>query len=217
MSNFNSIQMNTPRGTANYPYLNTPDTKFNPDGDYKVNLALEDNEANRKFISKLEANRDKLLADFAPANEAKAKGKKVMLADLYEETDEGEIILKFKQRAVIRTKAGKTFNKKVALFDRHGKPMTDIIGYGSTIKVCFDMCPYYTPSTKLAGCSLRLVAVQVIDLKSGDGMDDGSAYGFSEEEGTYEASESEEESNNVFKDESIDDFEDDEVDEASRF
>ena len=203
------VQMTSPKGIANYPYLNEADTKFVADGEYKVNLALEDNEVTQKFLSKLEATRDNLLADFAPLKEAKAKGKRVNLADLYDEDGEGNIILKLKQKAIIRTKDGKSFEKKVALFDRHGKPMTDLIGYGSTIKACFGVCPYYTPSTKLAGVSLRLVAVQVIDLKSGNN-EDASSYGFGEEEGTYEATGSEAEAMGFDED-------DDDYDEASNF
>ena len=33
-------QIVTPRATAVYPWLNTPDTKFNADGEYKVTLKM---------------------------------------------------------------------------------------------------------------------------------------------------------------------------------
>lgn len=202
MAKNNSVQITTPKGIANYPFLNEPDTKFNPDGEYKVNLSLANNEQNQAFIKKLEGIRDKLLADHDQLKEAKAKNKKPIIQDVYEENEDGDIVLKFKQKALIRTKEGKTFEKKVALFDRLGKPMTDLIGYGSTIRVCAELSPYYMPSTKFAGVTMRLVAVKVLDLKA-IGGDDASAYGFGEEEeGSYEADNEAEEQSFPDEDES---------------
>lgn len=100
-NNFNSIRLTTPKGYAQYPYLLEPDTKFNPEGDYKVNLAMDDNEATNKLIAKLE----QILDDFYEENEdvakAQAKGRKVAKADIFENDEEGRIVLKFKQKAVI--------------------------------------------------------------------------------------------------------------------
>ena len=39
-----------------------------------------------------------------------------------------------------------------------------LVGNGSKVKVAFEPIPYVMPSTKKAGVSLRLKAVQVIDL-----------------------------------------------------
>src|SRR5574343_431228 len=39
------VRIVTPKGDAIYPRLFTPDTKFNPDGDYKVTLAIPKDEA----------------------------------------------------------------------------------------------------------------------------------------------------------------------------
>ena len=35
------VKYTTPKGVAQYPYLDKPDTKFNPQGDYKLNLVLD--------------------------------------------------------------------------------------------------------------------------------------------------------------------------------
>ena len=43
----------SPKGIARYPYLNTPDTKFNPDGDYKVTLILNNNDETSRFVASL--------------------------------------------------------------------------------------------------------------------------------------------------------------------
>ena len=43
MSNFKKpVTVTTPKGIAQFPWLNELDTKFNPDRDYKTNLILED-------------------------------------------------------------------------------------------------------------------------------------------------------------------------------
>lgn len=187
-NNFNSIRLTTPKGYAQYPYLLEPDTKFNPEGDYKVNLAMDDNEDTNKLIAKLE----QILDDFYEENEdvakAQAKGRKVAKADIFENDEEGRIVLKFKQKAVITKKDGSKFEVKIPQFDAKGKPMKANIGRDSVIKINFSIKPYYMPTTKTVGLSLRPVAVQVIDLKEFTGGGSAESYGFGEEEG-YETPE----------------------------
>lgn len=189
-NNFNSIRLTTPKGYAQYPYLLEPDTKFNPEGDYKVNLAMDDNEATKKLITKL----DQILDNFYEENEdvakAQAKGRKVMKADIFEYDSEGRVVLKFKQKAVITKKDGSKFEVKIPQFDAKGKPMKANIGRDSVIKVNFSIKPYYMPTTKTVGLSLRPVAVQVIDLKEFTSGGSAESYGFGEEEG-YEAEDNE--------------------------
>lgn len=189
-NNFNSIRLTTPKGYAQYPYLLEPDTKFNPEGDYKVNLAMDDNEATKKLITKL----DQILDNFYEENEdvanAQAKGRKVMKADIFEYDSEGRVVLKFKQKAVITKKDGSKFEVKIPQFDAKGKPMKANIGRDSVIKVNFSIKPYYMPTNKTVGLSLRPVAVQVIDLKEFTSGGSAESYGFGEEEG-YEAEDTE--------------------------
>ena len=186
MNNLNSIRLTTPKGYAQYPYLLEPDTKFNPEGDFKVNLAMDDNEATNNLITKLE----QILDDFYEENEdvakAQSKGRKVLKADLYEKDEEGRIVLKFKQKAVITKKDGSKFEVKIPQFDSKGKPMKANIGRDSVIKINFSIKPYYMPTTKTVGLSLRPVAVQVIDLKEFANGGSAEAYGFVEEAG-YES------------------------------
>ena len=109
----NDIRLTTPKGYAQYPYLKDPDTKFNPDGDYKVNLAMDDNEATGKLIAKLQ----QMLEDFYENDEevakAVAKGRKAVMADIYENDEEGRSVLKFKQKAKITKKNGEKINVKL--------------------------------------------------------------------------------------------------------
>ena len=103
--------------------------------------------------------------------------------------EEGNIIVKFKQKAIIKSVKG-TFEVKIPKFDSHGKPLSDCkIGGGSKIKLCFSVSPYYVPSTRICGLSLRPVAVQVVELHEYAQGGTMESYGFSEEEGGYSAPE----------------------------
>lgn len=186
-TNTNNIRLTTPKGYAQYPYLLEPDTKFNPDGDYKVNLAMDDNEATNKLISKLETILDDFYEESEEVAKTIAKGRKVSKADIFEHDSEGRIVLKFKQKAKITKKDGTKIEMKIPQFDCHGKPMSANIGRDSVIKINFSIRPYFMPTTKTCGLSLRPVAVQVIDLKEFTGGGSAESYGFDDEGEGYEA------------------------------
>ena len=170
----------TPKGTAKYPWLNKPDTKFNPDGDYKVTLVVPVEEADTIM---------QFLDEQMAASEAKAKkdnpGKKVKVADAPYSVDEdtGNVEINFKLKAKVTMQSGDSFEQQPALFDAKGKPLSDVnVGGGSKIKVSYECVPFYTALIG-AGISLRLRAVQVIDLVEFSGGAAAGAYGFGEEDG----------------------------------
>jgi hypothetical protein len=68
-------------------------------------------------------------------------------------------------------------------YDRKAKPVQvcPAMYGGSALKVNFSPMPYFSASNKQAGISLRINAVQIIDLVTGP--DD---QGFDEEEGSFE-------------------------------
>lgn len=188
----NNNRFTTPKGLAQYPSIKTPDTKFNPEGDYKVNLVMEDDEKTNALVSKLEA----ILEDFYENDDdvlyAISKGRKVVTQDIYEKDEEGHIVMKFKQKAVITKKDGSKIPVKIRQFDSKGEPIDVNIGRDSVIKVSFTANPYYMSFTRTCGLSLRLLAVQVISLNE-FGDSSASSYGFEEEEG-YNGEESEDSS-----------------------
>lgn len=178
----NNNRFTTPKGLAQYPSIKTPDTKFNPEGDYKVNLVMEDDEKTNSLVSKLEAVLEDFYENDDNVKQAISKGRKVVTQDIYEKDEEGHIVMKFKQKAVITKKDGSKIPVKIRQFDSKGKPIDVNIGRDSVIKVSFTANPYYMPSTRTCGLSLRLLAVQVISLNEfGDAS--ASSYGFEEEEG----------------------------------
>lgn len=178
----NNNRFTTPKGLAQYPSIKTPDTKFNPEGDYKVNLVMEDDEKTNSLVSKLEAVLEDFYENDDNVKQAISKGRKVVTQDIYEKDEEGRIVMKFKQKAVITKKDGSKIPVKIRQFDSKGKPIDVNIGRDSVIKVSFTANPYYMPSTRTCGLSLRLLAVQVISLNE-FGDSSASSYGFEEEEG----------------------------------
>lgn len=177
----------TPAGIAQYPYLSKPDTKFNPDGEYKISLEIPADEA-QAITAFLD---EQLAVSIATAKKENA-GKKIKEGDApYSVNDEtGAVSVRFKLKAKVTPKNGDAFEQKPAIFDAKGKPiMGDAkVGGGSKVKVAYELVPYYTAIAG-AGISLRLKAVQVIDLKEFSGGASADAFGFGKEDG-YEAEDS---------------------------
>jgi len=193
MSKEKKPRFTTPKGTAQYPYLTKPDTKFNPEGEYKVKLELDAADAG-ELISFLDEQVELSVA--AAKKDPKNAGKKIKVGDapysVNEET--GKASFNFKLKAKVTTKSGETFEQRPAIFDAKGKPITDVnIGGGSKVKVAYEVVPFYTALVG-ASISLRMKAVQVIDLVEFAGGASAEGYGFGEEEG-YEAEDNSAESN----------------------
>jgi hypothetical protein len=80
---------------------------------------------------------------------------------------EGDFVkIRFKQKAEIRMKDGSTRVPSIAVVDANLQPVdsTVSIGNGSTVKISYNTRGWGAKPPN-AGCSLDLVAVQVIDLK----------------------------------------------------
>jgi hypothetical protein len=170
------VRITSPLGTAIYPRLTQPDTKFDKDGVYSVDLELDpENKETAEFIATLKKAADD---SYAATCESKG-GKKLKRSDLpVKETDEGKIRVKFKLKA----KAGneeKSWSQKPMLFDSMGKAMETPpnIGSGSRIKVAFEIVPFFTAMVG-AGVSLRLKAVQIVELREYTPGSNFDAYGF---------------------------------------
>lgn len=185
------VRTTTPKGKANYPWLNTPDTKFDADGVFKCNLIVPAKEA-KALIKQIDDEVKKAVADAkAKAKPADAKKIKEGEKPYAEEVDDegeptGNIVFKTKQRAKIKTKKGDIIDKVIPIFDAKGTRIQANVGGGSTLKLNVELAYYYVAAQKTAGVSLRLQAVQVYDLvEFGSGASAGS-YGFSDDEDGYE-------------------------------
>jgi hypothetical protein len=208
MADFNrdSLMIVTPRGTAVFPKLNTPDTKFDAAGVYETKLRLSPDSddavigkqsvTQAELFEALEAMRDKFLAEkkaeLAASKDpkAKAKAKTISAKDIGEPgldddgNEDGTRIIKVKMKAS-GTSAKGPWTRQPKLFDAKNKTI-DIKGpaiYGGSILKCAAKAvPYYMAQENSVGVSLYLEAVQVLDLVSGGGRS-ASAYGFGTEDG----------------------------------
>lgn len=177
------------KGTAFFPNLTKPNTKFKAEGVYDVRLILSPEDASA-LEAKCAAVRQEAVNQ--RVEEAVKKGKKlnpskVKLGDLpvkpfldADENETGDFIANFKMVASgVSKKTGNKWTRKPALFDSKNKPVDSskvIIWGGSILKVAFEIAPFYTDLVG-AGASLRLQAVQILKLvEGGDG--DASSYGF---------------------------------------
>jgi len=191
MSKNNYVKIVSPEGISQYAWLTQPDTKFDTDGHYKVNLIVPFDKA-QPLIKQINAEME---ASLKIAKE-KNKGKTIKRANppYEEEMDEknvptGNVIFKFKRKAQIIAKDGKVIPFKVAIFDSSGKPLIDTnVWSGSEMKVSAELVHWFTAMAG-AGVSLRLRAVQITKLVEG-GSGNAEGYGFNNVEGGYTAPES---------------------------
>lgn len=149
----------TPRGTAGYPKLFKPDTKFNPEGVYKTNLTIDPEEA-APLIAQIE---EIFVEEFG-------QKKLANMVRPYEETEDG-LVFKFKS------------SNKPQLFDAKGTPIKPTvdpkIGSGTVLKIKGSIACRLVQGKYYA--TLYINAAQVIDLVEFGGM------GFAAEEGSYQA------------------------------
>lgn len=158
------------QGTAMWAKVFEPDTKFNPDGDYSINIQMPVADA-----ADMSEQLDQIVqAKFNEAIKEDPRLKNTLTTQPVCQTvydrdtgdDTGNVEFKFKLKAKVRKRDGSTYEQAPAVLDSKKVPMSKdtLVGNGSKVKVAFEPIPYVMPSTKKAGVSLRLKAVQVIDL-----------------------------------------------------
>lgn len=179
------IKLTTPVCKLLYPKLIEPETKFNPEGAYKLTAVVDAADA-----AELADALDALLTKHKASLKAQDPGKKDWkLADLpygFEEIDgKPSFLVKPKMKAKGIDRDGRAWTSTPALFDAKGRPVKDRdalkgMWSGTTAKVNFEACPFYQPAIG-AGITLRLKAVQIIDLVESSGS--AESFGFGEEDG----------------------------------
>ena len=195
MNNFqyvDKLRLTTPKATLKYPKLIEPETKFSPEGHYKVTAIIPAEEAGPmadQLDALFEAHKASLKAQ-APSQKFKA----VDPSFGYEEIDGKPCFtVSVKMKAKGMDRDGRAWTASPALFDATGAPVKHReslrnMWSGTTGRVSFEACPFFQPAIG-AGITLRLKAVQIIDLVESGGSAD--SYGFQEEAGGWASSETE--------------------------
>ena len=132
----------SPKGTAGYPKLTRPDTKFKAEGEYSTTLTMNEKDG-KAFLDKIKE---------ACAEEA---GNKAAQGAQYPcKVEDGQYVFKFKSK------------NKPKLYDSHGKPITETeelrVGSGSVLKVAGSMSFPKVEGKQYA--SLYMNQVQIVDL-----------------------------------------------------
>ena len=153
--------MRTPIGTAVYPHLSQPDTKFNEDGEYHTKLRIPMKDAS-ELLETLESLYE---TEYKKICKEKKKQKLKRFdfpwtEELDDEGNEtGNVLLKLKMKA--KTKEGQ--NIRPLIVDSKREPMAEMIGSGSQLKVAFNPWCWFVPMLGV-GMTLRIQGVQVLDL-----------------------------------------------------
>lgn len=162
----------SPRGVAVWPRLNEPDFKFKEEGEFSCRTKFDPANADyQAFKAKLEAIRDEAFAKFCSENPKKKKTAKVVPVYRDELDDEGDEtgmeIINFKMKHKVTSKKnGKTYKLKPTIMNAKRVLLDPApqVGGGSTVRVSFEVFPYFNEKDKEFGLSFRLIAVQIIEL-----------------------------------------------------
>ena len=169
MSNLN-ISFTSPVCTFGFPKLDAPDTAFNADGVYSVDLILDPNNTSGSFRIGDE-NFDTGHAGFIQAitemvtnvegsSKYPAKNPVLKADNDRDGNSTGLLRLRVSSKAVIQGNA-----VKPSAFDAQGSPTTmPRVGGGTTGRVAGKLVSYDGPSTG-CGISRRLNSVQIVELK----------------------------------------------------
>lgn len=169
-------RLSTPVGTAVYPRLSNPDTKFDELGQYKADVSIPAAEA-AELVEQLSA----IWKNFV--GKAPKKADNPMFMNEVDEAGEetGNVIFKLRVKNRMNKK-GELWDRKPKLFDAALKP-TDVNPWGGTkYAVSFDVREWEYGDKK--GVSLQPVGVQIIELVTGEGGGaDASSMGFAAQDG----------------------------------
>lgn len=155
----------TPMGVARFPWLNRADDKFYDLGEYKCDLIVGKEDA-AQFVENY--------TSFLNAEAKKSKAKATH-SSIVDETDDqgnltGNVIIKTKNRNKMVN--GELWDRKPALFDGNGEPLTAEVGGGSTVKLAVEFFPACVNGKQF--CTVQIRGVKVYDLvEYGASMDFG--------------------------------------------
>jgi translation elongation factor EF-Ts len=156
-------------GKAMWAKVFEPDTHFDPDGVYTVDVMVPETEAAElceQLDEVVNTHHTKVVKE-QPKLKAVLSTAKPYQPEVDDDGNPtGNLRFRAKMKAVVKSRDGKTFNMNPIVVDSKRNPLTKdtLIGNGSVIKVAVEPAPYMMQSTKSVGVSLRLKAVQVIDL-----------------------------------------------------
>ena len=192
----------SPAGEAVYPWLTKADTEHDVAGVFHTDLSVPFELAD-EFIAKLEKARDDFTATLTVAQqqalntravykmeltrptfpEGATDDEKTAIKATFAPTETGNVLFRFKLKQKVVTASGEAFTQSpIIVLAETGQRVESPVYGGSIIRVRGQIVPYTNAAAGMVGVTLRLKAVQVIDLKTG-GAGGGSFWtdGFNED------------------------------------
>lgn len=161
--------MNIIKGKARWAKVFEADTRYVPEGEYSIQVVLPEAEA-AEVCEQLDKMAEAKLAEVVKEN-PKLTNVLSTRQPFEMDTDEagtptGDLVFKSKMKARVKSRDGRVYEQKPMVVDAKKTPMdgNTLIGNGSTVKIAVEPIPYMMQATKTVGVTLRLKAVQVIDL-----------------------------------------------------
>jgi hypothetical protein len=178
------VAMTTPEATAVYTHLSEPDIKFEKPGWYKITFSLPDKDAKafeKTLNGELQAHLKALKVNGdTPTKVNPVEGKRITAPDGKE-----QILFTAKLRPYFTSnKDDSKIYQRPQVFDGMAKPMGELIGSGSKVKVAMHLIRYNTAMA--TGVTLRLKAVQCLNLVRVGG-NEAEDHGFGVIEGGFES------------------------------
>lgn len=181
----------SPVGEAVFPWITKADTEYSATGVFKTDLSVPF-EAAQDFIAKLEKARADFIATLPIGKqesltprpvyfdeytrpeypEDATDDEKKALRDAWVGEPTGNVLFRFKLNAHVDTDDGGFDQAPVVVDAASGEKVTDAVFGGSVIRVRGQIVPYTNNAAATVGVTLRMKAVQVIEIVSGGG--DGS-------------------------------------------
>lgn len=176
----------SPIGPFQHPWINKPDTKFNADGLYSVDLILEGKQA-EDLKAKIDGAVKQAFAEHTDEMKPGIAKQWSEYAPYQDETDDdgeptGRTIFNFKQNAKIKLKDGSTKDIQIEIRDAADKVIRKAVYSESEGRILFSMRPIVMTSSKQVGVRLDFAKVQVTKLVQG-----GGGRGFGAVDGGYVA------------------------------
>lgn len=181
----------TPTGEAVFPWISKADTEHDQNGVYHVDLSVPFETA-QDFIAKLTRIREEFVATLPVAKqnalakkpvymeeltrpeypEGASKEEKAAIRNAWEGEPTGNVIFRIKMKAKVTTADGTTFEQEPVIVSADtGERVDQPVYGGSIIRVRGQVVPYTNAAAGIVGVTLRMKAVQVVELVTGGGSD----------------------------------------------
>lgn len=179
----------TPVGEAIFPWITKADTEHDAGGVFHVDLAVPAEEA-QDFIAKLERVRDEFIATLPVAKQKSltpkpvyideytrpeypdgaSKEEKRAIRDAWEGEPTGNVIFRCKMKNTVTLSDGKTFTQSpIVIMAATGEKVDKPVYGGSVLRVRGQIVPYTNAASATVGITLRMKAVQVLEIVTGGG------------------------------------------------